>query len=321
MPRRTNLMLAVAYRCNYSSYDIERSALGAIGADFQHVEALDDVTDPDKVVALFVRQEEVDQAVLARYPQLKVIQRYGVGTDNVDLVAARARNIHVCNTPDYGQEHEVSDHAVALYLALSRRLLSRDGDVRGGAWDIGQTEPIPGHRGASLGLVGFGRIARCAATKFRALGFKTIHVVDPALSPEEAGAADVILTDLDHLCASADVLSLHAPLLEATHHMIGKEQLALMKPSAFLINVSRGGLVDEVALAQALKDGRLAGAGVDVYEQEPPDRQAALFSAPNTILTDHMAWYSEAAVQNLQSEATGEVVRVLKNEPPLYKVN
>lgn len=307
-------MRAVGYRCNYASYHIETSMLAQLGIEFQHVSDCALIDDLEDVLALFVRQEIIDKPMLDLFPNLKVVQRYGVGVDNVNVEYANKRGIVVCNTPQYGQQHEVSNHAVALYLALSRRLLTRDRDVRAGKWDIGQAEPIAGCRDATLGLIGYGQIARATAKRFRSLGFSSVLVVDPALTHSTATAEDVQIVAIEELFKRSDVISLHAPLNASTKHMIGTQLLSKAKPSAFLINVSRGGLVDENALSDALNMGQLAGAGIDVFETEPPNTSNALLGAPNTILTDHVAWYSEAAVTNLQTAAAEQVVRVLSNE-------
>lgn len=308
-------MRAVGYRCNYASYQIETTILDNLGVSFQHVTDCALIDNLEEVVALFVRQETIGRSILDLFPNLKIVQRYGVGVDNVDVEYANQRGIAVCNTPHYGQQYEVSNHAVALYLAISRRLLTRDNDVREGKWDIGQDEPIVGCRNAVLGLIGFGQIARETAKRFRSLGFGTVLVVDPVLTQSEAEKSNIEIVPIEELFTRSDVISLHAPLNASTRHMVGAALLSKAKPSAFLINVSRGGLVDEKALSRALKAGQLSGAGIDVFETEPPDITSELFDAPNTILTDHVAWYSEAAVACLQTAAAEQVARVLTNDP------
>ncbi len=308
----------------YADYVLERAILAPLGA---RVEAIAPEADLPSAIAacdpaaLLVRERAIDAAVLGAAPSLRAVVRYGVGVDNIDLEAARARGIHVANVPDYGAEHEVSELAVALYLAVSRRLLARDASVRAGRWGVGQAEPIPGRRDATLGLIGFGKIARKAATKFRALGFSRILASDPALTPTEAAAHEVEIATPDALCAAADLVSLHLPLTPETHHIIDRRRLALMSAATILVNVSRGGLVDELALAEALSAGRLYGAGLDVFETEPPAADHTLFAAPNLVLSDHAAWYSETAVEILQRKAAEEVLRVLSGERPRNWVN
>ncbi|WP_090737328.1 C-terminal binding protein [Paracoccus homiensis] len=308
----------------YAAYDTERAVLAGhevqitpVSLDEPAVPALQ-ALDP---VALLVRERQIGAAEIDACPNLKIIARYGVGYDNVDLVYAKARGIYVTNVPDYGADREVSEHGVALYLAVQRRLVSRDADVRAGKWGIGQAAPVPGRQDAVLGLIGCGKIGLQAARKFRALGFDRVVVYDPYL--EEAIARDegIERTDLDTLCREADVISLHAPLTPETRHILNAGRIALMKPDAIVVNVSRGGLVDEAALAAALTEGRIFGAGIDVFEQEPVRPDNPLLKAPNTILTDHAAWYSERTVGLLQTKAAEEVSRVLNGKPPLNWVN
>ncbi len=308
----------------YADYTSERQILAGQNAELIIVGKDEDPTplfEAKKVVAIMVRERRVTGAMMAAAKDLKLVQRYGVGVDNVDLEAATASGIYVANIPDYGAEHEVSDQAVALYLAVARRVVSRDRDIRHGAWNVGQREIIHGHRGETLGLVGFGRIARATAHKFRALGFDEILVSDPVLTAEEAEDLNVERSDLDTLFRSSQVISLHAPLTAETHHIANASRIAAMRSDAILINVSRGGLVDEAALADALSEGRIRGAGIDVLEQEPPQDSTLLLYTPNTVLSDHLGWYSEQSVKKLQTHGAEEVVRVLSGHPPRHWVN
>ncbi len=308
----------------YASYEVEAEVLSdhvvriaPVPSEVETVPALKELSP----VAILVRERAVTADAIAACPDLRVIVRYGVGVDNVDLEAARARRIHVANVPDYGAEIEVSEHALALYLAVQRRIPSRDREVREGKWGIGQAAMIPNRENAVLGLIGCGRIGMQTALKFRAFGFGRVLVFDPYLSAQDAAGAGVELTDLATLCAAADVVSLHAPLTDQTRHLLDEQHIALMKPTSIVINVSRGGLVDEVALARALREGRLFGAGIDVFEQEPVRADNPLLSAPNTLLSDHAAWYSERSVAVLQRKAASEVARVLDGQLPKAWVN
>ena len=308
----------------YSDYDTERRLLSRFDVEIRPVARDEDAGDAVDAIdpsVILVRERAVTRELMTRCPSLKAIVRYGVGVDSIDLDAARERRVYVANVPDYGAEHEVSDHAVALYLAVARRIVSRDADTRRGVWGVGQAETIHGHRGATLGLVGFGKIARKAREKFMALGFERCLVSDPALSPAEAAEAGVEACDVDALCRESDVVSLHAPLNEQTRHVIDARRLALMKPASILVNVSRGGLVDESALAAALSSGALFGAGIDVFENEPPPQDGPLMTAPNTVISDHNAWYSEFSVRELQTKAASEVARIFDGDTPLHWVN
>ena len=308
----------------YADYETERAALAPLGVGVLPVGAEEDAVAAladRKVVGVFVRERRVEATVFDACPDLRLVLRYGVGVDNIDMDLARARRIHVANVPDYGAAQEVSDHAIALYLAVARRIVSRDAEVRRGVWSVGQAQPIPGHRGGTLGLIGFGRIARAACARFRALGFARVLVSDPGLDAAAAAEAGVGRVGVDEICRQADAISLHAPLTPQTSRILDARRIALMKPTAILVNVSRGGLVDETALAAALHEGRIFGAGIDVFEQEPPGADNPLMTAPMTVLSDHAGWYSEDSVKELQTHAAEEAVRVLSGHAPANWVN
>lgn len=308
----------------YTDYETERRLLERHGARVLAVAQEDDAVAAMRSlspVAALVRERPVTAEAIAASRSLKLILRYGVGVDNIDLDAAASRRIYVANIPDYGADQVVSDQAVALYLAVARRVVERDREVRGGAWGLGQSRPIAGHHGATAGLVGFGRIARATWTKLKALGFSRALVFDPYVSDEALAEAGAEACDLDTLCERADLISLHTPLTDATRRLIDHRRLALMKPTAILINVSRGGLIDDGALADALRRGALFGAGLDVFEAEPIAPDHPLLAAPNTVISDHTAWYSEQSVAMLQTKAAEEVGRVLDGAPPLNWVN
>ncbi|MET1416010.1 C-terminal binding protein [Roseibium sp. HPY-6] len=308
----------------YADYALEQEAIQRFGACVLPVSPEQDAVsalNERNVFAVLVRERPIDSAIYESFPKLKLILRYGVGVDNVDLNRATERGIYIANIPDYGAENEVSDHAVALYLAVSRRIVSRDREVRQGEWGIGQRDPIPGRRNATVGLIGFGRIARSVCQRFRALGYSRVLVSDPYLDEETRTYWDVEACDADTLCRESDVISLHAPLTTDTRNILDARRIGLMKKTAILVNVSRGGLVDEDALAKALHGGRIFGAGIDVFDQEPPATDSPLLKAPNTVLSDHCGWYSEASVNELQRRAGAELARVLEGHPPQNWVN
>lgn len=240
--------------------------------------------------------------------------RYGVGVDNVDLEAARRLGVHVCNVPDYGVE-EVADHAAAMALSLARKLGRYDAGIRAGGWTIGgMVDHVRSLGQSTVGLVGFGRIARAFACRMQTFGAQVV-AYDPYVAPADAGAVRAAMLPLDEVIAKADILSLHVPLTPQTRHMIGRAQIARMRKGALLINVSRGGLVDEDALAEALESGHLSGAGLDVFEREPLPAGSPLRAAPNTILSPHAAFFSDASVERLQKLAAEEGSRALRGEP------
>ena len=257
--------------------------------------------------------------VIESLDRCKIIARYGIGVDNVDLAAATRAKIVVTNVPDYCID-EVSDHALALLLALERQIASADHAVKGGAWDVVAHGAIRRLRGQTLGLVGFGKIAMAVAAKARAFGLNVL-AHDPYLDAKAIAVRGAEAVEFDGLLAQSDVVSIHVPLLPETRNLIGARELARMKPSAFLINTSRGGIVDEGALAEALKAGRLAGAALDVLLVEPPPPDHPLRNLPNVVLTPHLAFYSRESVIELQTKAAEEVARALKGEPPRSPVN
>ncbi|MFL1463787.1 C-terminal binding protein [Roseococcus sp. DSY-14] len=305
----------------YGSYETERAILSPLGVavelrpcrgDAARVaEALRDAT------AAIVRESPVTAAAIAQAPLLRVIARAGVGVDNIALDAARARGIAVCNTPDYGTE-EVSDHAMALLLALWRRLPAARARLDGGQWGVPRTPPQFRIRGRTLGLIGLGRIGAAFLRKARPFGWARILVHDPGLAAPPEGCE---LADAMAVAREADAISLHAPLLPATRHIVNAAFLAAMRPHAILVNTARGALVDEAALAAALREGRIGGAALDVFEREPPPMDHPLRALDTAILTDHAAWYSEDSIRDLQSMSAQEVARVLRGEAPLHRVN
>lgn len=267
--------------------------------------------DADALIIGFV---PITARVMDALPRLRCVVRYGVGYETIDVPAAAARGIQVANVPDYCIP-EVADHAMALLLALARKVIPLDASVRRGEWATLKAAK-PAHRieGQTLGLIGMGRIG--SAVVRRALGFGMRVVAhDKYLSPERAQAVGATLVDFDTLLREADFISIHTPLTPETRHLINAETIDKMKPSAYLINVARGAIVDTLALADALQRGKLAGAALDVFEQEPLPDDHPIRNAPNVILHPHAAWYSEEAMIQLQVNAAEEVARALRGEP------
>lgn len=306
----------------FPSLEPERGVLDPLGVELRpgqcrsEEEILALAGEADAVLNCYAK---VTARVIAGLRRCRIIARYGIGVDNVDLAAATRAGILVTNVPDYCVD-EVSDHALALLLALARQVVAVDRAVKGGAWDVGAHAGIRRLRGQVLGLLGFGKIARALAAKAQALGMRVL-AVDPYVDAEAVARYGAGAADLETLLREADVLSVHVPLSPETRGLIGERALGLMKPTAFLINTSRGGIVDEKALAAALEAGRLAGAALDVLSQEPPPPDHPLRQAPNAILTPHLAFYSRESVVELQTKAAEEVARALRGEPPRSPVN
>jgi D-3-phosphoglycerate dehydrogenase len=313
-------MRVVVIDSGYDGYDAERAILAPFGAevvlrpcDGDGAKVVEAVRDAD---AVLVRESPVKRPAIDAMTRCRAIVRYGIGVDNIDQDAARERRIHVANVPDYGAE-EVSDQALALLLGVVRRVASRDRAVRAGAWNVSRREKMYRVAGRTLGLVGYGRIAHTFERKMRGMGVERVLVFDPYAA--EAGEAERV--PLDRLCREADFVSVHAPLTAETRHLLGGAQFALMKPTAIVVNTARGPLIDEAALVEALQAGRIQGAGIDVYEHEPPRRDHPLFALDNVVLSDHTGWYSEESVNELQTKAAEEIARVFRGEAPRHWLN
>lgn len=267
----------------YPEYSIEHGILDPLGVEVVVEEpGKDDVEAIIEAVrgasAIITRETEITAEIIDTLDQCKVIVRYGIGVDNFDLEAAKAKGIYVANTPTYGCD-AVAEQAVALMFAAMRHVATRDADVRAGKWDIGDAETMYGFGGKTLGVVGLGRIARAFMRKVSGLGWGRVLGYDPYVGELDG----VELVDLDTLFAESDVISLHSPLTPETHHMVNAERLASMKHNAVLVNTSRGGLVDTAALAEALQAGTILGAGIDVFEEEPPAKDNPLFACRTAV--------------------------------------
>jgi D-3-phosphoglycerate dehydrogenase len=260
--------------------------------------------------ALVVGFHPLDEARLAALDgSVRVIGRTGVGLDAIDLDAAERHGIAVVHQPSYATA-EVATHAVAMVLALQRRLLQADAAVRSGWGTIADLGRIWNLEEASIGVLGCGRIGRAVVE--RLLPFVgAVRVFDPMVTDDVPGAT--VVTSLDELLLDLDVLTLHLPLTEQTRHVIGRSEIRQMRPGSILVNVSRGGLINEDELALALADGHLGGVGLDVFEQEPLPDSSPLRSAPNLLLSPHVAWYSDTALRRLGEWTVADVVSYAVN--------
>jgi D-3-phosphoglycerate dehydrogenase / 2-oxoglutarate reductase len=268
--------------------------------------------------ALVVRsQVQVDAGLIEAASRMQVIGRAGVGVDNVDLDAATRAGITVVNAPT-GNTTAAAEHTLALLFGLARRIAPADASVRRGEWKRSQFVGSE-LRGRTLGIIGLGKIGQAIADRARGLEMDVLGV-DPYVSTEVAAHHGIELVDLNALLARADVVTVHVPLSRATKGLIGKAALARMKPGAVLLNVARGGIVDEAAVAEALRSGHLGGAGIDVFEQEPP-LGSPLLEAPNTLLTPHLGASTAEAQVLVAEEVAGQVLDVLDGRSARYAVN
>jgi D-3-phosphoglycerate dehydrogenase len=302
----------------------ERRAVEAVGGTLVMGQAVSEeqvaelCRDADGVLTV---RAPVTRRAIAAMQRCRIIVRYGIGMDTVDIAAATERGIQVANVPDYCLD-EVSDHALALLLMLSRQMIPAIALAREETWAVAKMPPLQRLRGQTCGLVGCGRIGSLLAGKVKQLGMNVI-IRDPYLSEPRAREMGAEVVSLDALLSRADFISLHAPLTNETHHLLGEAAFAKMKKTAYIINTARGGLIDEAALLAALDGGKIKGAALDVLESETqvtPIR-SALVRHPKMIVTAHTAWLSEQARETLQLRAIEQVLACLKGEMPYGLIN
>lgn len=308
-----------------ASFEHESAALTPIDAEVVPIYAENEaeyaemIADADAVIAgLKVR---LSAEVISKLKNCKIIQTTGIGFDRIDVDAATAAGIPVVNVPDVFTE-EVADQAMALLLAVNRKIIYCQQMAASGKW--GQTiagmGSVPKISGKTLGLVAFGNIAKAVAR--RAQGFNlTVIAYDPFVKAEAMAELGVKAATLEEVFQQSDFISAHAPHSKATHHLISTPLFDLMKPDAILINTGRGPVVDEEALIAALKAGKLAGAGLDVLEQEPPDPSNPLLTMPNVTVTPHVAAQSNESAVARRRRHGEEIARVLTGKRPLHAVN
>src|SRR6185312_2875404 len=299
----------------FPSLDPAKAALARLDPEYRMAKspAADDILaaarDAD---AILVTYAKLSGDLLRQLTKCKAIGRFGLGVDNIDLPAAKACGIAVNYVPDYCLR-EVSDHAMALLLALARKVTQANALVQSGRWEVPPLVPLRRLEGQVLGLVGFGYIPRALAPKAKAFGFKVL-THDPYVAKDALDAAGVEGVSFDDLLARSDFVSVHAPLLPATRGLMNAAAFAKMKKGAHLINTARGPLVDEPALIAALDSGQLGGAALDVVTTEPLPKDSPLVGRDNVILTPHTAFYSVEALEELQTKCASDVARVLSGE-------
>lgn len=304
--------------------ELEAEELRQSGLDIELVrlnaktpqELVPHVLDAD---ALIVQWCQIPRELLGQMKRCRVISRYGIGVDMIDLAAAGEFGIPVCNTPDYCID-EVSTHTLTFLLMLNRQVLPQHLHVREGKW--GPPVPTPPARLSTqtLGVVGMGNIGRVVIQKAAPFGLKML-VYDPYLSAEAASEAGVEKVDLPELLRRSDYVSLHCPLTDETRHLISTDQFRQMKPTAYLINMARGPIVDQAALVEALTSGTIAGAALDVFEKEPPAADEPLLRLDNVIFTPHLSSWSAQSFVQLRREVAKNVVTALRGDPLRPVVN
>jgi D-3-phosphoglycerate dehydrogenase len=305
----------------FPNLDPAREVLSKIGAELRVAQEstaeaiLQVAADAD---ALLVTYAKITAEMIRQMKRCRIISRFGIGVDNVDIAAATNAGIVVTKVPDYCID-EVSDHAMALLLSLVRKIPYANSLVHAGRWEMPAVAPIHRLRGNVLGLVGFGRIPQLVAPKAQAFGIRVV-AFDPYIPQDVMTRAGVEKVEFAELVKMSDYISIHSPLLPETHHLFNADVFREMKPTAYLVNTARGPIVDETALAHALDARQLAGAALDVLSQEPPSG-SPLFGRNNVILTPHTSFYSVESLVELQIKAAEEVVRVMTKQAPRNPVN
>lgn len=306
----------------WANLDVERRILATVGAEAivsptgAEADLARLATDCDAIMTCFA---QVTPAVVRAATRCAHIARYGIGVDNIAMDVATELGIAVTNVPAYCVD-EVAEHALGLLLAGARKIPLYDRAIHSGRWDLQAGKPLHRINGRTLGIVGFGKIGRALARKASGLGLRIV-AYDPYLAAQAVETPDVELVDLDRLLRESDLVSVHVPLTAGTRAMIGEPELRKMKPSACLVNTSRGSVVDVPSLARALREGWIAAAGLDVLPEEPLPADSPLLELENLILTPHVSFYSEESLVDLQTSTAEEVVRVLSGQQPLHLVN
>jgi D-3-phosphoglycerate dehydrogenase len=304
-------------------YEVEREELAKEGAELI-IRSCKNGADllavgKDAYVIIMFNRVKMDRSVIENLSQCKLLIRYGVGVDNIDIKKAAERGIYVCNAPGYGT-YDVAEHAITLLLCCTRKIMLWDGTIRNGIWKPTDLGPVERLKDKTIGLMGFGRIARCVCERVVAFGLKPL-VCDPYVADDVVTKYGAIRADFDDLLAASSYITIHSPLTEETRHLFNMKAFRKMKNTAIIVNTSRGGLINQSDLLKALQTGEIAGAGLDVFEDEPLPKDSELLKLENVVVTPHIAWYTKEAVRDLHREVTDEVVRVLRGLKPVNLVN
>ncbi|MBI9107432.1 MAG: C-terminal binding protein [Spirochaetales bacterium] len=307
----------------YSDYGQEETVLAELGVkpEIHWPKSEDDAAmilhDADAVICNLY---PLTGDLIRGMKKCRVISRYGVGYDNVDVEAASEMGIVVCNVPDYAME-DASDHALALLFGCIRKISYRDRMIRQGKWNLHQDQPCFRMAGRVLGVIGYGHIGSTLVRKISGFGFSRILVDDPRADESRIRAAGGEKASLEDVLRYSDYISIHCPLKAETKNMFDSKAFSMMKDGAILINTARGPIVNDEELYKALVRGKLAAAGLDVYSEDPLSLDSPLRTLENITLTDHAAWYSEESIIELKTKAARNVIEVLNGKEPSYRVN
>lgn len=307
---------------DFASFEIEEQMAKDAGVKLivsSMRDAASTIANCKKADGIVTSYGEFPREVFEALPQLKVVSRTGVGYDAIDVDAATQHGVAVCTAPGYANE-VVSDHAIALAMGVLRRINELDADIRAGVWDYAARRPLGQAHGRVFGVVGMGAIGRATARKAAGLGFEVICSSRSLVAGRRTPEGYDICT-FDELLQKADVVSFHCALTPQTRHMLDTAHLAMMKPDAVVVNTSRGAVIDTCALAQALEEGRLWGAGLDVFEEEPVSIEHPIFKAPHTLFSAHAAYWSEESGVELRTRTMQSAIDVVCGRKPADCLN
>jgi D-3-phosphoglycerate dehydrogenase len=314
----------------FNNHDIEKSVFSQANCEVIEAGHIKDIQELSGICsnadAILVNLFKMDKDFISKLKKCKVIGRYGIGYDNVDVIAAAGKGIKVVNVPNYCT-NEVVEHILALLFTAVRNITIKDLLVREGKWNIKGTIPVHRMAGKKLGIVGYGKTGTLLHKRAVSLGFSEIIIFDRSaekkveLLKQIAGETKASFTDLDYLVSNCDFISLNLPLTDKTKYLIGSREFEMMKKNAIIINVSRGAIIDTEALSAALVSKRIAGAALDVHEIEPLPSNSTLFDINNLVITDHTAWHSIESQEDLQRMCASNVLDVLLGKPCASIVN
>lgn len=308
----------------YLSEKIHENAVALLGEHFEVVQGTS--TAEDEIIrqaqgcsAILVRSASITAKIMNAIPTLRVVAKHGIGVDNIDVDAATKKEILVVNAP-LSNINAVAEHTVTLLLSLSKHLVRMDRITRDGQFSRRNAFPTVELSGCTVGLLGLGKIARLVAKKLSGFGMNLIGS-DPFVTQEDVAELGITVVTNEELYARSDFLCVHAPLIPSTRHMLGADEFRAMKPTAFVINAARGPVIDEPALIEALRAGEIAGAGLDVFEAEPPEPDNPLFTMDNVIVSPHNAALSDGALLAMAMGSATGIVEYLTKQPVSYPVN
>lgn len=306
----------------FNDLKIEEKSLSEFNVEFIYGQCRTE----DEVIALakdadglLNQYAPIGRKVIQALDKCKIISSYGVGVDAIDVKAASEKGIIVANVPDYGVE-EVSNHALALLFSSARKIVHLNRNVKHGLWDFESSVPMYRYSEQTLGVLGYGRIPRSLVNKAKPFGFR-ILVYDPYVSESEMRRTGVEPASIEEIFTHSDYITIHVPLTEVTHNLVNKKNISKMKKNAVIVNTSRGPIIHEEDLIDALINERIAGAYLDVVTEEPIRPDHPFLQLENVILTPHIAWYSEQSMIELRVKAVQNIIHVINGGAPPYWVN